>query len=501
MSTDQPAKKRLGDTEHLKVLGYDDSFKRSMSLWANFALGFTYLSPLVGVYSLFALALSTGGPPSIFWLVIVGTGQLLVALVFGEVVSQYPIAGGIYPWTRRLWGKRYAWMAAWVYVWAMLVTITAVAEYGTGFLASLINAPVTNEVTLGLSALFLLAAFGINFSGTKNLARVARIGLAAELIGVVGLGLYLLIFQRKQEFSVLFNSMGVEGNGSYTVAFLGAALAGLFLFYGFEACGDVAEEVEDPARRIPLAMIMTILVGGVSALFSFGGYVMAAPDLQSIVNGKDADPIPAILESSLGVVGSKIFLVVALTAFLSCVLSLQAAASRLMFSFARDGMIPGHRWLAHVSPRRAVPVNALIVACSIPLLLCLLIYVGGSTLLTRITAFAVIGIYVAFQAVVLAALRQRLKGWKPAGPFNLGRAGIVVNVVALGYGLFAMYLLAQPGSTGVFLDDWIVLIGLAVVMGTGLLYLFIAKPASGSMAPEGDAIEMARQIREHPSAR
>jgi len=97
-----PAKKRLGDTEHLKVLGYDDSFKRSMSLWANFALGFTYLSPLVGVYSLFALALSTGGPPSIFWLVIVGTGQLLVALVFGEVVSQYPIAGGIYPWTRRL---------------------------------------------------------------------------------------------------------------------------------------------------------------------------------------------------------------------------------------------------------------------------------------------------------------------------------------------------------------------------------------------------------------
>jgi amino acid transporter len=499
MSTDQPTKKRLGDTEHLKVLGYDDSFKRSMSLWANFALGFTYLSPLVGVYSLFALALSTGGPPSIFWLLIVGTGQLLVALVFGEVVSQYPIAGGIYPWTRRLWGKRYAWMSAWVYIWAMLVTITAVAEYGTGFLASLINAPVTNEVTLGLSALFLLVALGINFSGTKNLARVARIGLAAELVGVVGLGLYLLIFQRKQEFSVFFNSMGVEGNGSYAAAFLGAALAGLFLFYGFEACGDVAEEVEDPARRIPTAMIMTILVGGVSALFSFGGYVMAAPDLQAIIAGKDVDPIPAILESSLGVVGSKIFLVVALTAFLSCVLSLQAAASRLLFSFARDGMIPGHTWLAKVSPRTAVPVNALIVACTIPLLLCILIYVGGSTLLVRITAFAVIGIYVAFQAVVLAALRQRIKGWKPAGPFNLGKVGMVVNVLALAYGLFAMYLLAQPGKSGVFLDDWIVLIGLGVVMGSGLLYLFIARPHSASTAPEGDAIEMARKIREHPS--
>ena len=53
MSTDQPGKtpaaKGIGDQEHLRVLGYEDSFHRSMSLWANFALGFTYLSPLVGV--------------------------------------------------------------------------------------------------------------------------------------------------------------------------------------------------------------------------------------------------------------------------------------------------------------------------------------------------------------------------------------------------------------------------------------------------------------------
>ncbi|MGO1291987.1 MAG: hypothetical protein ACTMH0_11915, partial [Brevibacterium linens] len=39
----------LSDSDHLAVLGYGDSFERSMSPWANFALGFTYLSPLVGV--------------------------------------------------------------------------------------------------------------------------------------------------------------------------------------------------------------------------------------------------------------------------------------------------------------------------------------------------------------------------------------------------------------------------------------------------------------------
>ncbi|WP_394768964.1 APC family permease [Lacisediminihabitans sp.] len=495
MPEEKPAGRVLGDSEHLEALGYQDSFHRSMTLWGNFALGFTYLSPLVGVYSLFALALSAGGPPSIFWLVIVGSGQLLVSLVFGEVVSQYPIHGGIYPWARRLWGRRYAWMAAWIYIWAMIVSITAIAEFGSGFFASLFGFALTKEITLLLSLVLLFIALGLNFTGTKTLARVAKIGLAAELVGVIGVGLYLLIFQRHQGFEVFFNSMGVEGNGSYFGAFLGAALAGLFLFYGFEACGDVAEEVANPARQIPKAMIMTILVGGVSALFAFGGYVLAAPDLASIVSGKDPDPIPHILESSLGAVGAKIFLVVALTAFLSCVLSLQAAASRLLFSFGRDGMVPGHRWLARVSPKSRVPINALIVACGIPVLICVLIYVGPDGLLTQVTAFAVIGIYVAFQAVVLAALRQRLKGWRPAGPFNLGRVGFAVNVAALLYGIAAMLLLAWPGRSGVLLNDWIVLIGLGVVVGTGLLYLFIARPDRHSDAPQGDAVQVAEMLR------
>src|SRR5690348_8749196 len=95
---------RNGDDEQLAVLGYSGEFKRSMGLFANLSLGFTYLSPLVGVYSLFAFSLTLGGPPSVWWIVIVGLGQMTVALVMGEVVSQYPLAGGIYPWTRRLWG-------------------------------------------------------------------------------------------------------------------------------------------------------------------------------------------------------------------------------------------------------------------------------------------------------------------------------------------------------------------------------------------------------------
>src|SRR5437879_4228880 len=102
-----------------------EKFRRSIGLVANFSLGFTYRSPGAGSLSIFALGLATAGPPSIWWFPIVALGQLLVALVFGEVVSQYPITGGIYPWARRLWGRRYAWMAAWIYIAALIVTTTA----------------------------------------------------------------------------------------------------------------------------------------------------------------------------------------------------------------------------------------------------------------------------------------------------------------------------------------------------------------------------------------
>ncbi|WP_175483989.1 APC family permease [Modestobacter sp. DSM 44400] len=194
---------------------------------------------------------------------------------------------------------------------------------------------------------------------------------------------------------------------SYAATFLAAALSGLFLFYGFEACGDVAEEVADPTRRIPRAMILTILVGGVSGLLSFAGYVLAAPDLQAIVAGTDADPIPTILVNSLGTlgtVGAKAFPVITVTAFISCVLSLQAAGSRLLYAFARDRMLPGSRWLSHVSDKHSVPTNALAVVCVVPILIAPFVFWRPDTL-ARVTAFAVLGIYVAFQAVVLAVLR------------------------------------------------------------------------------------------------
>jgi amino acid transporter len=186
--------------------------------------------------------------------------------------------------------------------------------------------------------------------------------------------------------------------------------------------------------------------------------------------------------------------VIAIIAMLSCILSLQAALSRLLFSFARDKMLPGNQWIAKLS-KQNVPDNAMILSCLLPLIFCVVVYFSPDNL-ARITAFAVIGIYVSFQMVVFAALKNRLKGWKPAGEWSVGAWGLPINALALIYGLGAIYLLAQPADVASFFDRWIVLIGLAVVIGSGLLYMFIAKPYGKSQAPENDAIAYAAELRQ-----
>ncbi len=491
------------DAELLAALGYEQRFDRKVSLWGNFALGFVYLSPLVGVVSLFAVGLSAAGGPSIFWIVVIGLGQLLVALVFGEVVSQFPLAGGLYQWSRRLWNGRYAWFTAWTYICCITIGITSTALFSSDFVASLFGGTAEEPgissspgQRLVIAVAVTLVCLVCNSFGTRTLALISKIGLAAELIGIILVGLYLLIFQRHNSVSIFFEGIGTGDGGGYLGAFLGASLVGLFLYYGFEACGEVAEEVPNPARSIPKAMQLTVVVGGLAALFAFAGYALAAPDLQSIIAGQDANPIPAILQASLGTVGTKIVLAVAITSFIAGVMSQQAAASRIVFSFARDDMFPGSRLFSRVTRKHRAPRNALLAVNVAPLLIFVFVYFSPDSLV-RIAAFQVLAGYAAFQLVVLAALRMRLKGWRPAGAWTLGRSGLAVNIAALVYGVLAMILLAAPTGDAdtPFVDRWIALIGFLVVSAVGLVYLLVAKPERKSTAPEGDAIEIAERLR------
>lgn len=464
------------DDAHLASLGYKSDFKRDMSLWGNFSLGFTYLSPVVGIYSLFAFALASGGPPMIWAIVIAGGGQLLVALVFGEVVAQFPVSGGVYPWARRLWGRKWAWMTGWVYMIALIVTIASVT-YGAGpFVAMLLGIKPSTNVTIVCALVLIGIVTLINLGGTKLLAKIAFFGFTAELCGAIAVGGWLLLTERHHGLGVLFDSVGTKGSGSYLPAFFAAALIGLYLFYGFEACGDVAEEVKNPGVQIPKAMRMTIYIGGVASMLITLALILAVPDFGAVISGADPDPVSTVFRDAFGAIGFKVVMFVVLISFFSCALSLQAAASRLVYSYARDDMMPGSNLFKKFSPHRHVPPFALILAATVPALIIIGSKISENAL-TKIISFAALGIYLAFMMVVLAALRARLRGWKPSGKFTLGKWGLAVNIAAITYQVLAAVNMAWPRTPDVaWYDNWIVLLSATIVLGIGLAYMITGKP-------------------------
>lgn len=488
------------DDAQLAALGYSAKFDRTMSLWENFSLGFTYLSPVVGVYSVFAMALQAGGPPMFWTYFIVGAGQLLVCLVFGEIVSQFPISGGLYPWARRLVGKRWAWMAGWVYLWALCSTVAAVAVGAAPFLGQLLGIELSPRVNTLIAVVSILATTLLNVSGTRLLARVAMFGFLCELVGAIVVGVYLLGFARQQSLGVLFQTFDFGHGIDYLPALLAASVAATFCYYGFEACGDVAEETPDPGRAIPRAMRMTIYIGGGAAMFVCLALIMAVPDMRAAIAGKDADPVSTALRTAMGETGFRAVVAVVLVSFFSCLLSLQAAASRLLYAYARDQMIVGSATLSRLSEGHHVPTAALWVCGLVPAL----IAVGGYFLenaLKTIVTFGSVGIYIGFQMVVLGALFARMRGWTPSGKFRLGAWAVPVNAAALAFGVSAIVNLMWPRSPE---DPWYLnyamLLTSGVVIGAGLLYMQLARPYDRGNAPYADAHRISPRAGRAPVA-
>jgi len=364
-----------------------------------------------------------------FWSIpLVLFGQMLVMLIFAEVSSQYPIAGGIFQWSKNLIGPRCAWLSGWIYTWALLVTVAAVASPVSLYAGPLFGYNGRRTWATIITALVVIVfAAVVNLWGVRRLAFVAYLGVGVEVVGTIGIGVYLMLTQHTNSFGSIFHTFGATKSGGYLGAFIAACLFAVWIFYGFEACGDIAEEVKDPSRKIPKAMGWTLGVGGFATVVLTLGLTVAVPDFGKVISGADKDAVGSVFSAALGSGGTKFALAVIVLGYASCAVAIQAAATRLVYSFGRDGMIAGGRALAKVTPRFHMPPVAVAVTAIVPAIVVFL----PTTTMARIITFAVVGIYTGFQLVVLAAVVARARGWRPAGAFTLGRWGWLVNVLGL----------------------------------------------------------------------
>jgi urea carboxylase system permease len=437
------------DEALLQKFGYKQELRRTLGFLSNFAVAFSYISVSTGTFSLFYLGLAAGGPAFFWTWPIVAIGQFIVALNFAELASHFPIAGSIYQWSKRLSGHSLGWFTGWIYFFAGVLTVTAVAfTVPIPLLAILPNIPATilsmpNAVFIALVSIILCTL--INIAGVRLVSIINNIGVAAELIGMFGFALILLIFNHHQPISFLFTGTHTSlqtaaqpwtpgfGN-TYAGAFLAALFMSLFVIYGFDTAGTLGEETKNPQATAPRGVLWSIGLSFVAGLLFLGGTLLSIkdyPKIESIAQGANfLQALPTIIQEALGPFWGSVYLGVVLVAVFVCTLAIQSATIRLMFSMGRDGRLPFGKVWGTVNQSFHTPVWAAIavaVLAALPFLV--------STAIGVIVTAATGMIYLSYFMNNVASLNARLKGWpRVKAPFSLGRWGILINVLALIYG-------------------------------------------------------------------
>lgn len=479
----EPTLHNSTDEHLLQRQGYKQELHRGLSLWSSFSVGFATVSPVVGIYSVMSLGAMNAGASWVWIVPLCLVLQLLVALVYAELSSQYPLAGGCYQWVKRLAGDRWAWFTGFMYLASALASLTTVAYLGGFWLWLFLTgeAPSANAQVACGGALLLLG-LAVNLLGINPLKHFVNAGIVAEAIASIGIGTLLLLFFRNHSLSMLFEGVTAtpSADGSYLPGFLTAMAVGGWAFLGFDACSQVSEETADARTSTPRAILRSMILVGLTVMLTAFAVTLSYTDTAAMVSGQVVDPVTPAVVDAFGAWAERPFVGVVLVAFIACVVSVQTYLGRAVFGMARDAILPASALLRRVDKRK-VPLAAMLFStlfASFGLALGL-----NATAVGTLIAFGSGGFFVVFLIVITCALLARLGGrWKTeAGVFSLGRWGLLINLLAFVWLVFESInvawpreALAPPGAP--WFQVWAVILVFSTLAVLGLLYMVLAKP-------------------------
>ncbi len=434
------------DAADLARFGYQQELKRSLGTFSSFAVAFSYISPSTGIFTLFALGLTTLGGVFIWTWPVVALGQFIIALNFAEVSSHFPVAGSVFQWTKYLASRRYSWLTGWIYLFAGILTVTAVVATLPLALIPALNglgwhglgtggAPTVLHTQLVVALITLVVITVLNIYGVRLVAIINNTGVLFEILGMFVFALILMAFHNHQGFHVVTNSAGIHVAPN---TFLAAMFMSLFVIYGFDTASTLAEETRDPRRAAPKAVLMSIvgafIIGGVFLV----GTLVAIPNLGTAI--KNGYGPAQIIEANFSAPFATIYLLVVSAAIFVCCLSIMAATIRLCFGMSRDNQLPFAGLLSRVAPSLHTPIwscVAVAVLAAIPFIQ----YSGAGIIAIAATGM----IYLSYFLGNLAIAKARPRGWpRASAPFRLGRWGLLVNALGLLYGGAMLVNFAWP---------------------------------------------------------
>jgi basic amino acid/polyamine antiporter, APA family len=336
-----------------------------------------------GIFVVTGIAAGIAGPALLIALFIAAIAAGANALSSAQLAAEYPRAGGTYEYGYQVLGQWPGFVAGWMFLASKIAAAGTVALGLAGYTNALL--PAVPPRAIAVSAVILFTA--LNYFGIR---RSSRTNLAIVLISVGALLLFVLLGMgsvRTANFRP-FAPAGWRG-------VMEAAALLFFAYTGYARIATLAEEVSEPRRTIPRAIVITM--GGVVLLY----FAVAIVAVGSI--GADAMAVTAAPLYAAALTGDQpwVATVVALggvTAMLGVILSQLLGLSRMAFAMARRGDLPRH--LDHIHPDHGAPGRAVLVIGAVTAV------VAATGTLRSVAAAASFAILIYYWITNLAAIRM-----------------------------------------------------------------------------------------------
>ncbi|HEY0866471.1 MAG TPA: APC family permease [Fimbriimonas sp.] len=362
-----------------------NELRRDLGLFDAVAIGWGAIVG-AGLFVVTGVAAAVAGPAFLVGLLVAAVVATFNALSSAQLAANYPRSGGTYEYGYEVLHPWAGFAAGWTFLASKLAAGGTVAIGFGGYLAALV--PGVSAQAAAASAVVALTVanyLGIRKAGRLNIAIVVVTLTSLAYFAVTGLP----AFQREN-----LEPFAPEGAGSV----LRSAALLFFAYTGYARIATLAEEVREPRRTIPRAIMISL--GTAAVLYLLVAFVaVGAVGAETMASSRS--PLATAAERIGAPAGALAIGIGAAAAMLGVLLSQVLGISRVMLAMARRGDLPPG--LGHVSEKRAVPDKAIFVTGAIILLLALF----GT--LEWIVASATFTILLYYTITNVAALRLEKK--------------------------------------------------------------------------------------------
>jgi amino acid transporter len=354
--------------------------RRSLGFWALVFYGVGDILG-AGIYALVGKVAGVAGSASWAAFGVALLVAALTALTYAELGGRFPRSGGEAFFTEQAFGRPgLALLVGWVVLCSGVLSLATVSVAFGGYMSGLVPGLPTPVAVVGILLLLAVINFrGMRESSTTNIV-ATMVELTGLLIVVVAGALFLSDNPDVSIRQTLVASRQVSWNGIAR----GAALS-FFAFIGFEDMVNVAEEVKDPERNMPRAILIALCVtGGVYLLVVFVATSVVPP---AVLADSEA-PLLSVVQRSTNIVPDRMFALIALFAVANTGLLNFIMGSRLLYGMSQQGLLPSV--LGAVHPERRTPHLAILTVLVVALALALsgtLTYLAGTTSLLLLVVF------------------------------------------------------------------------------------------------------------------